>query len=297
MEFLLNGKFLLNGILFTHSFDLIKKNEGALMVSNREENRESIQLSNESAGYLVCSGCDGFYELQEDETPEDFDKCECGSPLVYYKTKEELENRFKSSSNENLEVLKSNESIVDESSFEESAKKPSGEKLSAKEPALQKPSVEEFTVDGEISKNKNLEKVNEVKETSNTETAPTGKKTNKSNNKSPASNNKSAVDRLSIQKNISDDVLTNRKKDGKDLWDNLDELNSKNNLQKPQASGDHSIEMDRLMVMVDHKRTFEEKEKRFNSTSGQGKSPIMIIGVVIVLVVVVLALTMVLGVF
>lgn len=272
------------------------------MVSNREENRESIQLSNESAGYLVCSGCDGFYELQEDETPEDFDKCECGSPLVYYKTKEELENRFKSSSNENLESLKSNEVIVDESPFEESAKRPSGEKPSAKEPPLQKPSVEEFTaekfaVDEEISKNKNLDNVNEVKETSNTETAPTGKKANKSNNKSPAPNNKSAVDRLSIQKNVSNDVLTNRKQDGKDLWDNLDELNSKNNHQKPQASGDHTIEMDRLMVMVDHKRTFEEKEKRFTSKSGQGKSPIMIIGVVIVLVVVVLALTMVLGVF
>lgn len=288
--------------LFTYSFDLInfdliKKNEGALMVSNREENRESIQLSNESVGYLFCSGCDGFYELQEDETPEDFDKCECGSPLVYYKTKEELENRFKSSSNENLEPLKSNEAIFDESPLEESVKRSSVEKPSAKEPPLQKPSAEEFTADEEISKNKNLEKVNKVKGTSNTETAPTGKKTKKFNNKSPASNNKSAVDRLSMQKNVSDDVLTNRKEDGKDLWDNLDELNSKNNHQKTKASGDHTIEMDRLMVMVDHKRTFEEKEKRFTSKSGQGKSPIMIIGVMIVLVVVVLVLTMVLGVF
>jgi hypothetical protein len=55
--------------------------------------------------------------------------------------------------------------------------------------------------------------------------------------------------------------------------------------------------MDRLMVMVDHKRTFKEKEPRLASESGQGKSPIMIIGAVIVLVVVVLALTMALGIF
>ena len=293
------------------------------MVLNREENRDSIQFSNESAGYLVCSGCDGFYELQEDETPEDFDNCECGSPLVYYKTREELENRLKSSSD--LKSTKSDESSVEEPEEKAPTEKPSPEKPSVKEtslkkaptekPSPEKTSVEETSVEKfsaresvfeeEISKNNNSEKVKEVKEPLNIETGSNSdekttdyvNKSAVSTNKSAGYTNRSAVDRLSPQTTVSDDVLTNRRQDGKDLWGNLDDLNSKNNHQSPQASGDPSIEIDRLMVMVDHKRTFKEKEKQFTSESGQGKSPIMIIGVVIVLVVVVLALTMVLGIF
>jgi cobalamin biosynthesis Mg chelatase CobN len=273
------------------------------MVLNREENRDSIQFSNESAGYLVCSGCDGFYELQEDETPEDFDNCECGSPLVYYKTREELENRLESSSD--LKSTKSDESSVEEPAEKAPTEKLSPEKTSVKETSLEKFSARESVFEEEISKNNNSEKVKEVKEPLNIETGSnSGEKTTDYANKSAVSANKSAVytnrsavDRLSPQTTVSDDVLTNRRQDGKDLWGNLDDLNSKNNHQSPQASGDPSIEMDRLMVMVDHKRTFKEKEKQFTVESGQGKSPIMIIGVVIVLVVVVLALTMVLGIF
>ena len=272
------------------------------MVLDREENRESVQFSNESAGYLVCSGCDGFYELQEDETPEDFDKCECGSPLVYYKTREELENRLKSSSD--LESTQSDETPVEEPVEKTPAEKPPLEKTAVEESSLEKLSDRKSVFEEEISKNKNSEKVRKVKEPRNIEkphnieTGPNSdKKTTDDTNKSAVSTNKSVADRLSPQTNVSDDVLTNRRQDGKDLWGNLDDLNSKNNHQSPQASADPSIEMDRLMVMVDHKRTFKEKEKRFASESGQGKSPIMIIGVIIVLVVVVLALTMVLGIF
>lgn len=289
------------------------------MVLDREENRDSIQLSNESAGYLVCSGCNGFYELQEDETPEDFDKCECGSPLVYYKTGEELENRLKSSSNNNnnnnLEVIDSNEFPVEESLEKTPAEKPTPEKTIEKTPAekpipektLEKASAEESSLEKlldresafeeKISNNKNSEKVKKVKKTRNIETAPNSDKKATSYNKSAVSAKKSAVDRLSPQTTVSDDVLTHRRQEGKDLWGNLDDLNSKNNHQPQQASDDHNIDIDRLMVMVDHKRTFKEKEKRFTSKSYQGKTPIMIIGVVIVLVVVVLALTMVLGLF
>jgi hypothetical protein len=291
------------------------------MVLDREENRDSIQLSNKSAGYLVCSGCNGFYELQEDETPEDFDKCECGSPLVYYKTKEELENRLKSSSNNNLEVIDSNESPVEESLEktpaekpipEETIKKPPAEKpilektlikTSAKESSLEKLLAresafeEKISNNKEISNNKNSEKVKRVKNPCNIETAPNSDKKANYYNKSVVSAKKSAVNRLSAQTTVSDDVLTRRRQEGKDLWGNLDDLNSKNNHQPQQARDDHNIDIDRLMVMVDHKRTFKEKEKRFTSKSDQGKPPIMIIVVVIVLIVVVLALTMVLRVF
>ena len=115
-------------------------------------------------------------------------------------------------------------------------------------------------------------------------------------NKLVASTDKAAVNRLYPQTNISDDVLTRRKQEGKDLWGNLDDLNSKNNHQPQQAKDDHNLEIDRLMVLVDHKRTFKE-ESRFNSKSGPGKNPIIIAGLAIVLVVIVLALVMVLGLF
>jgi len=37
-------------------------------------------------GYLVCDKCQGYYRLQEGESPEDFSEyCECGGNLKYYK--------------------------------------------------------------------------------------------------------------------------------------------------------------------------------------------------------------------
>ena len=44
-------------------------------------------------GYLVCEGCGGYYELQEGESPEDFEGCsECGSPLTYFENLEDYYN-------------------------------------------------------------------------------------------------------------------------------------------------------------------------------------------------------------
>jgi hypothetical protein len=38
-------------------------------------------------GYLVCNNCEGYYELQEGENPEDFNlTCECGGKLQYKKS-------------------------------------------------------------------------------------------------------------------------------------------------------------------------------------------------------------------
>jgi hypothetical protein len=37
-----------------------------------------------SRGYLKCEKCGGYYELQEGESPEDFEECECGGKLKYY---------------------------------------------------------------------------------------------------------------------------------------------------------------------------------------------------------------------
>jgi hypothetical protein len=33
-------------------------------------------------GYLVCESCKGYYQLEPDESPDDFeDTCECGGKL------------------------------------------------------------------------------------------------------------------------------------------------------------------------------------------------------------------------
>ncbi|MBZ2166293.1 hypothetical protein [Methanobacterium spitsbergense] len=59
------------------------------MVSNEEiksklgNKREGIGVN----GYLVCNSCQGVYELQSGENPEDFSsQCECGGNLKYNTT-------------------------------------------------------------------------------------------------------------------------------------------------------------------------------------------------------------------
>jgi len=34
-------------------------------------------------GYLICENCGGYYELQPEEHPDDFEKCQCGGKLQY----------------------------------------------------------------------------------------------------------------------------------------------------------------------------------------------------------------------
>jgi hypothetical protein len=34
-------------------------------------------------GYLCCRSCGGCYQLEEDESPQDFDRCQCGGELIY----------------------------------------------------------------------------------------------------------------------------------------------------------------------------------------------------------------------
>lgn len=37
-------------------------------------------------GYLICENCNGYYQLQEGESPSEFDFCECGGHLNYQET-------------------------------------------------------------------------------------------------------------------------------------------------------------------------------------------------------------------
>lgn len=44
----------------------------------------NLKMSNEGHGYLICHKCYGYYPLKENESPEDFLECECGSDLEFY---------------------------------------------------------------------------------------------------------------------------------------------------------------------------------------------------------------------
>ena len=46
--------------------------------------------------YLICNQCQSAYELEEGESPEDFDlKCECGGQFQYYASKYEYYKKIK----------------------------------------------------------------------------------------------------------------------------------------------------------------------------------------------------------
>ena len=32
--------------------------------------------------YLVCTRCNGYYELEDGESPDDFELCQCGGDLI-----------------------------------------------------------------------------------------------------------------------------------------------------------------------------------------------------------------------
>jgi hypothetical protein len=43
--------------------------------------------------YLLCEKCGGYYELREGESPDDFESCQCGGNLTYYKTESKLKKK------------------------------------------------------------------------------------------------------------------------------------------------------------------------------------------------------------
>jgi len=44
-------------------------------------------------GYLKCKDCGGVYELQEGESPDDYDMCHCGGEIKYHLSRDELNRR------------------------------------------------------------------------------------------------------------------------------------------------------------------------------------------------------------
>jgi len=56
------------------------------MALDHSEEDEDFDFPDTHYGYLVCTSCRGYYELQEGESPDDFDRCECGHVLEYRST-------------------------------------------------------------------------------------------------------------------------------------------------------------------------------------------------------------------
>jgi zinc-ribbon domain len=52
------------------------------MVSTNEI-KKRLEARKSKQGFLICDSCGGFYELQEGESPGDFETCQCGGKLKY----------------------------------------------------------------------------------------------------------------------------------------------------------------------------------------------------------------------
>ncbi len=64
-------------------------------------------------GYLECQKCGGIYELQEGESPEDYDVCHCGGEIEYHHSHDELTPRQEDAPNdEEITKKKSNRNLL-----------------------------------------------------------------------------------------------------------------------------------------------------------------------------------------
>lgn len=78
--------------------------------------------------YLVCYKCGGYYKLEHDESPDDFDYCSCGGELVYT---DYLEGFLQEQKKLNAEQKFKQK--ISEEKLEESANKKSNQYYSNKE--------------------------------------------------------------------------------------------------------------------------------------------------------------------
>lgn len=78
-----SNKGLMNENEGFHDKNLQSKSDNALDEEIYAE-LEKMQSIKDNPGFLVCDECGGYYELQLDESPDDFiDKCECGGKLIH----------------------------------------------------------------------------------------------------------------------------------------------------------------------------------------------------------------------
>ena len=65
----------------------------------RTKNKKLPKLDEKE--FLVCKKCGGYYELQPGESPDDFDKCECGG-IIYTATS--MPNEYTINEDDSLDV-------------------------------------------------------------------------------------------------------------------------------------------------------------------------------------------------
>ncbi|KAF5079805.1 hypothetical protein DSECCO2_126540 [anaerobic digester metagenome] len=52
--------------------------------------------------YMICESCGGYYELMEDESPEDFDNCQCGGNLRLVDSINEIQDEIQDQEKQHL---------------------------------------------------------------------------------------------------------------------------------------------------------------------------------------------------
>jgi hypothetical protein len=61
--------------------------------SIESDNNQIIASNEDDHGFLYCKKCNGYYSLQEGESVDDFESCECGGKLIYVDKIEEIESK------------------------------------------------------------------------------------------------------------------------------------------------------------------------------------------------------------
>lgn len=72
------------------------------MVRDAKNSDEVFKSQEFVHGFLFCQHCQGYYPLKENENPEDFKGCECGSSLEFYSDWEEVLESIDKTSNTNI---------------------------------------------------------------------------------------------------------------------------------------------------------------------------------------------------
>jgi hypothetical protein len=64
--------------------DVIKAYNTYIKLLNIDITQYTAASTCENYGFLFCKNCNGYYPLKENETPNDFEQCQCGEKLIYY---------------------------------------------------------------------------------------------------------------------------------------------------------------------------------------------------------------------
>ena len=183
---------------------------------DHDKNPDSMETPDNPAGYLVCSHCRGYYELQEGESPDDFERCECGNQLEFRQTI-------------NLQARAYSANFDD-------------------------PSIKTISSDDKPS----------------------------------------IVKQFPPQALVSKETLINIQEDKWDLWDALNQFQSRTDDNNPKKWADDVIEMDRMMMLVDQKRALEGNHNHSRAKNASQRIGLIgFLSAAIILLIIVLSLILV----